>query len=122
MRILLQRVLDASVTVDNAVIASIGKGYVLLAGIMEGDTEEQAKWLAAKIARLRLFEGEDGKINDRSIADIGGEVLAVSQFTLAADIAKGNRPDYTAAMNPGEARELYAYFADALRTGKLVVK
>ena len=115
MRILLQRVSTASVSVDRRVVGSIGRGYLLLLGVMQGDTEEQASWLAHKIVHLRLFDAQDGKVNDRSILDIGGEALVVSQFTLAGDFAKGNRPDYTAAAAPAHAIPLYEFFMDALR-------
>ena len=115
MRILLQRVSRASVSVDRHDIGSIGRGYLLFLGVMQGDTQEQASWLAHKIASLRLFDGEDGKVNDRNLLDIGGEALVVSQFTLAGDFAKGNRPDYTAAADPANAIPLYEYFIDALR-------
>lgn len=115
MRIILQRVTKGSVTVEGEETGSIGAGYVLLVGIMEGDTAEQGRWLAEKITRLRLFDGEDGKINDRSVIDIGGNILAISQFTLAADTGKGNRPDYTAAAATQEARMLYEHFIADLR-------
>ncbi len=115
MRVLLQRVSQASVTVDGTLIASIGRGYLLLLGVLEGDTKEQAEWLAQKIVKLRLFDGDDGKVNDRSVLDIGGEILLVSQFTLAGDVRKGNRPDYTAAARPDIAQPLYEYFLACLR-------
>ena len=115
MRILLQRVTQASVSVDQKVVGSIERGYLLFLGVMQGDTEEQALWLARKISALRLFDGEDGKINDLNILDIVGEAIVVSQFTLAGDFKKGNRPDYTSAASPDEANKLYEYFIDALR-------
>lgn len=115
MRILLQRVTQASVSVDKQVVGSIERGYLLFLGVMQGDTEEQALWLARKISALRLFNGEDGKINDLNILDIVGEALVVSQFTLAGDFKKGNRPDYTASSSPDEATKLYEYFIDALK-------
>lgn len=110
MRVVLQRVVGASVRVDDREIGQIRRGYVLLLGVMKGDTEAEGEWLAQKIVNLRLFEGDDGKINDRSLLDIGGDVLVVSQFTLAADTKKGNRPDYTAAEAPERAKELYDQF------------
>ena len=116
MRILLQRVLRASVSVDAAVVGSIGPGYLLLVGVLKDDTEEQARWLASKVAKLRLFDGENAKVNDRSLLDIGGEALVISQFTLAGNIEKGNRPDYTAAESPQRAEALYECFQDFLRT------
>lgn len=115
MRILLQKVTSASVSVDGKEIGTIGKGYLLFVGVMEHDVAEQAEWLVDKILNLRLFEGEDGKINDRSLFDIGGDVLVVSQFTLAGDVAKGNRPDYTAAAKAPEAKNLYELFISLLK-------
>ena len=116
MRVLLQRVLQASVAVDGANVGSIDQGYLLFVGVMQGDTDEQARWLASKIAKLRLFDGENAKVNDRSVVDMGGGVLAVSQFTLAGSVDKGNRPDYTAAQSPQQAEALYERFQDFLRT------
>lgn len=115
MRIILQRVTRAAVTVEGEETGVIGQGYLLLLGVMEGDTGAEARWLAEKIVRLRLFDGPEGKINDRSILETGGGVLVVSQFTLAADIRKGNRPDYTAAAGPDAAKELYEQFLADLR-------
>lgn len=121
MRILLQKVTQASVSVDGKPVGEIGRGYLLFLGILKDDTDAQADWLSEKILGLRLFEGEDGKINDRSIADINGEVLIVSQFTLAGDVSKGNRPDYTEAAERGEAQRLYGYFIDRMRQAGLSV-
>ncbi len=115
MRIVLQKVRSASVSVEESIIGAIGVGYVLFLGVMEGDTEEQARWLADKISNIRLFEGDDGKINDKSILDGGGSILVVSQFTLAGRTEKGNRPDYTQAMRPAEAEVLYNRFIDLLK-------
>ncbi|MDD4628231.1 MAG: D-aminoacyl-tRNA deacylase [Candidatus Peribacteraceae bacterium] len=115
MRIVLQRVKESSVSVDGSVIGSIGNGYLILLCIMKGDTSLQAQWLAEKIVKLRLFDAPDGKVNDKSVLDNGGGILVVSQFTLAGDIAKGNRPDYTAAAGPEEAKVLYEYFMKKLR-------
>ncbi|KKW38687.1 MAG: D-tyrosyl-tRNA(Tyr) deacylase [Candidatus Peribacteria bacterium GW2011_GWC2_54_8] len=95
---------------------------MLLLGVMTGDTEEQAAWLAEKILKLRLFDGADGKINDRSITDIGGGILVVSQFTLAGNLEKGNRPDFLRAAPPDEARKLYAFFVERLRGSGLTVE
>jgi D-aminoacyl-tRNA deacylase len=114
VRIVLQKVSSAAVSVDESVIGSIGEGYLLFLGVMEGDTDEQAQQLAEKIIKLRLFDGEDGKINDKSILDIGGGILVISQFTLAGKTEKGSRPDYTAAMEPAEAKRLYERFIDIL--------
>jgi len=115
MRLVLQRVTEASVTVEQRLVGSIGKGYMILLCVMKGDTSLQAQWLAEKIVKLRLFDSPEGKVNDRSLLDIGGEILVVSQFTLAGDIAKGNRPDYTAAAGPEEAKILYDYFLKKLQ-------
>lgn len=115
MRVLLQKAKEASVTVDGEVVGAIGPGYLLLLGVMGGDTSAQAQLLAEKVSKVRLWEGEDGKINDRSILDVGGSVLVVSQFTLAGRLEKGNRPDYTQAAPPEEAEKLYEYFMEKLR-------
>ncbi len=116
MRLLLQKVTSASVSVDSSVVGEIGQGYLLFLGVMSGDSEEQADKLAEKAVNLRLFDGEDGKINDRSLLDIDGQILVVSQFTLAGDLKKGNRPDYTAAADPKSATKLYEYFIEKLRS------
>lgn len=116
MRIVLQRVTEASVTVDDEIVGQIGKGYLLFLGVLHGDTAAQAELLAEKIVKLRLFDGEEGKINDQSILDIGGEILVVSQFTLAGRTEKGNRPDYTQAEDPSSAKKLYDYFMEKLRS------
>ena len=113
MRALIQRVTDASVTVDNETIGEIGPGLLVLICAMQGDTEAEADKLAAKIAKLRIFEDEAGKMN-RSVRDIGGAVLVVSQFTLAADTRSGNRPGFSTAAAPAEGERLYTYFADRL--------
>jgi D-aminoacyl-tRNA deacylase len=115
MRVVLQKVSSASVSVDGSVIGSIGEGYLLFLGVIDGDTEEQARWLAEKIVKLRLFDGEDAKINDKSILDVDGGILVISQFTLAGRTEKGNRPDYTQAMKPQEAEVLYNRFIDLLK-------
>lgn len=116
MKVLLQRVSRASVTVEGQVVGSIGRGYLLFVGVLTGDTSDNAAFLAKKIAALRLFSGLDGKVNDRSLKDIEGEVLVVSQFTLVGQTEKGNRPDYTAAAERGIAERLYEEFADFLRS------
>jgi D-tyrosyl-tRNA(Tyr) deacylase len=115
MRLLLQKVSQASVSVDTKEIARISQGYLLFLGVMAGDTEEQAKWLAEKVSKLRLWDSSEGKINDRSLFDIGGSALVVSQFTLAGNTEKGNRPDYTAAAHPIVAEPLYERFCQFLR-------
>lgn len=114
MRILLQRVSRAAVTVDGEVIGQIGQGFCLLVGVTHGDTEAEALWLANKVAGLRVFEDEAGKMN-RSLADVGGALLVVSQFTLYGDARKGRRPSFSNAAPPETAEPLVAYFCSALR-------
>jgi D-tyrosyl-tRNA(Tyr) deacylase len=114
MRVLLQRVREASVTVEGEVVGAIGQGFVALVGIGHADGEQQAAWLAKKVAGLRVFEDEDGKFN-RSLLDVGGAALVVSQFTLYADSRKGRRPSFTDAAPPEVAEPLVARFADLLR-------
>jgi D-aminoacyl-tRNA deacylase len=121
MRIVLQRVRAGRVTVDDRTIAEIGRGLVLLVGVGHGDGEEQARYLAEKIANLRIFEDEQGKMN-RSILDIGGAALVVSQFTLYADTRKGRRPAFTDAAPPETAAPLVAHFAALLRAQGLPVQ
>jgi len=113
MRALLQRVSAASVSVEDQVIGQTGPGLLILICAMAGDTEAQADQLAAKIAKLRIFKDEAGKMN-RSVRDIGGSALVVSQFTLAADTSRGNRPGFSAAAPPAEGKALYQYFATRL--------
>lgn len=113
MRIVLQRVSHAKVSVNDQAIAEIGPGVVLLVGIGPTDGEEQAQYLAAKIANLRIFEDQDGKIN-RSLLDVGGEAIVVSQFTLYADTRKGRRPSFTDAAAPHIAQPLVEQFAALL--------
>jgi len=113
MRALLQRVTHASVTVEDEVVGRTGPGLLILVCAMQGDTKAQADQLAAKIAKLRIFVDEAGKMN-RSVRDIEGSALVVSQFTLAADTSRGNRPGFSSAAPPEEGARLYAYFAKAL--------
>jgi D-tyrosyl-tRNA(Tyr) deacylase len=110
MRIILQRVSQARVTVDGEAIAQIGPGLVLLVGVAPHDQQDQARYIADKIAHLRIFEDQDGKMN-RSILDVGGEVIVVSQFTLFADTRKGRRPSFTDAAPPPIAEPLVEQFA-----------
>ncbi|HJW74649.1 MAG TPA: D-aminoacyl-tRNA deacylase [Thermoleophilia bacterium] len=114
MRVLVQRVDQASVSVDGEVVGAIGRGLLALVGITHGDTRETATKLAAKTARLRVFDDEAGLMN-LSLADTGGEVLAVSQFTLYADTRRGNRPSFTDAAPPEQGEELYLAYVEALR-------
>lgn len=114
MRALLQRVSQASVHVDGQRIGQCGQGLMILACAMEGDTEANAEKLAAKVSKVRVFKDEAGKMN-RSVLDIGGSVLVVSQFTLAADTSRGNRPGFSAAAHPEVGERLYQHFAQSLR-------
>ncbi len=109
MRLVIQRVNHASVTVDEQVIGKIGKGLLVFLGVADGDTKEMVDKYVKKLQGLRIFEDADGKTN-LSIQDVGGEVLVVSQFTLYADCKKGNRPSFVKAGAPDFANELYEYF------------
>ncbi|MDO6522553.1 D-aminoacyl-tRNA deacylase [Shimia thalassica] len=115
MKALLQRVSEASVTVNNEIVGEIEQGLLVLVCAMQGDTEAQADKLAAKISKLRIFQDDAGKMN-RSVTDVGGSVLVVSQFTLAADTRSGNRPGFSSAAAPADGERLYTYFADQLET------
>lgn len=121
MKILVQKVLSASVSVNAKIVSEIQKGYLLFIGIEKGDTEKQADFLAHKIANLRIFTDENDKMN-LSIQDTKGEILAVSQFTLAADLSRGNRPGFETAASPLAAEPLYEYFIKQLRQNNLPVK
>jgi D-tyrosyl-tRNA(Tyr) deacylase len=114
VRALLQRVARAHVEVDGTIVGQIGSGWLVLLGVGHGDTSAIADQLAEKVALLRCFEDANGKTN-LSIADIGGEVLVVSQFTLYADVSRGRRPGFTNAAPPEQANTLVEYFADALQ-------
>lgn len=113
MRLVVQRVLEARVSVDNACVGKIDHGLMILVGITHDDTEAQVKFLAQKVANLRIFSDLDDKMN-LSVLDIAGSVLAVSQFTLYADAGKGNRPSYVAAARPNVAQPLYELFINEL--------
>ncbi|NYS25570.1 D-tyrosyl-tRNA(Tyr) deacylase [Rhodobacteraceae bacterium 2376] len=120
MRALLQRVSEARVSVGGEVIGEIGPGLMILVCAMQGDTEASAEALAAKTAKLRIFRDDAGKMN-RSLLDTGAAALVVSQFTLAADTSRGNRPGFSAAAPPDEGERLYAHFCDCLRAQGIAV-
>ncbi|WP_127104424.1 D-aminoacyl-tRNA deacylase [Pararhodobacter zhoushanensis] len=120
MRALVQRVTEASVSVDGSVVGACGPGLMILICAMQGDGPDKARALADKILKLRIFRDEAGKTN-RSLADVGGGALVVSQFTLAADTSRGNRPGFSAAAPPDEGRALYELFADNLSAQGIVV-
>ncbi len=115
MRAVVQRVTHASVAVDGEVLGKIGKGFMILLGVSDEDTKELAEKLADKICRLRIFEDENGKTN-LSLADVDGELLVISQFTLYADCRKGNRPSFIKAGAPQMADELYEHFMERCRS------
>lgn len=119
MRLVIQRVKEASVVIDGELFSNIGTGLMILVGIEEGDTEKDVVWLANKTAAMRIFPDADGVMN-RSVTDIDGEVLAVSQFTLTASTRKGNRPSYIRAARPETAIPLYEGFC--LQLGELLGK
>lgn len=113
MKAVIQRVLESSVAVDGKIVGQSGKGYMILLGVMKGDTEKHADLLARKVSSLRVFEDENGKMN-LSILDVDGEILAISQFTLCADCKKGNRPSFTPSEEPEKANALYEVFCNKL--------
>ena len=121
MRAVVQRVTSARVRVDNEVIGEIGRGVVALVGIARDDTASDVKSLATKITDIRIFESESGKPMDRSVVDIGGSILLVSQFTLYGDVRKGRRPSFDAAAAPADARGLYEELVRELRSASLPV-
>jgi D-tyrosyl-tRNA(Tyr) deacylase len=114
VRVVLQRVKNASVTVGGERVSEIGAGLLLLVGVAVGDGEAETDWLAEKISGLRIFNDGDGKMN-LSVRDVEGEILAVSQFTLLADTRKGKRPSFVGAAPPQEAERLFDYFCERLR-------
>lgn len=118
MRAVVQRVSRAKVTVNEWTTGEIGMGLLVLLGVGHEDTEADATYLAEKIAGLRIFEDHDGKMN-RSVQDVGGSVLAVSQFTLYGDVRRGKRPSFDAAAPPGNARQLYDFFVQRIRAAGL---
>ena len=114
MKIVLQRVKHASVSVDDVLISEIGPGLLLFVGVAKGDGEREADWLAGKVAGLRVFADAEGKMN-LSVREAGSEILAVSQFTLLADTRKGKRPSFVSAAPPEKAEPLFDYFCERLR-------
>ena len=121
MKAVIQRVKKASVTIDNKIFSSIGTGMLILFCVEKEDKEEYLDWFASKVTTLRFFEDENGKMN-KSIQDIDGEILVVSQFTLAADCKKGTRPSFDNAQKPEIAKSMYENFADKLKNSGLTVK
>ena len=113
MKAVIQRVSRASVTVDGELVSQVQKGYMISLGVMDDDTREDAEILAKKTATLRVFEDDEGKMN-LDIKQVDGEILAISQFTLCADVKKGNRPSFIRSAPPQEANELYEYFCEKL--------
>ncbi len=120
MKGLIQRVKRASVTIDGKVYSKINQGILILLGVEKGDNEQNADKLADKLCKLRIFEDEDGKMN-KSILDVNGEILIVSQFTLAGDCKKGTRPSFDKAELPQRANELYEYFVDLIKRKNIPV-
>src|SRR4051794_16812250 len=114
MRAVIQRVSQAEVTVEGEVVGTIGRGLLVLLGVTHDDAAAQAVWLAEKVVHLRLFPDDDGKMN-RSVAEVGGGVLVVSQFTLYGDAQKGRRPSFIAAARPEHAEPLYEAFVDGVK-------
>lgn len=121
MRAVVQRVKSSKVTVDGRITGEIGQGLMVLIGVEDGDTDADAAYIARKVSALRVFDDEDGVMN-RSVADIGGEILAVSQFTLLGDVRKGNRPSYFAAAEPERANELYRKTVELIKAGGINVE
>ena len=114
MRTVIQRVSEASVTIDGSVHGAIGRGYMILVGIADSDDEAVINKMADKIARLRIFEDENGKMN-LNLEQVSGAILSISQFTLYADCHKGNRPSFAKAGRPDHAKKMYLYFNDVMR-------
>ena len=114
MKVVIQRVSQASVTIDEKIVAAIQNGLLVLVGIEDVDSQEDIDWLAAKVANIRIF-GDENQVMNLSVKDIGGDVIVVSQFTLHANTKKGNRPSFTKSAHPDEALRLYEYFNEQLR-------
>ena len=121
MKAVVQRVSEATLSVGGELISEIKKGFVVYFGVAEGDGLDKADFIAKKIANLRIFEDENGKMN-LGLKEVGGSVLFVSQFTLIADVLKGNRPSFSNAMRPDEANKIYLYCAEKIREYGLEVK
>ena len=121
MKLVVQRVKNASVSIDNRLYSSIEQGYLILFGAEKGDVKSQADWLANKVSVFRCFSDENGKMN-LSIKDVEGEMLIVSQFTLCGDVKKGTRPSFDGAMKPDEAKEMYEYFISKVKEQNIPVK
>ena len=121
MKAVVQRVANAELSVDGKVVSSIEKGFVVYFGVAEGDGKDKADFLAKKIGGLRVFEDENGKMN-LGLKDVGGSILFVSQFTLIADVLKGNRPSFSSAMRPEGANEIYLYCAEKLKEQGIEVR
>lgn len=121
MKLVVQRVLEANVKVDNKIVGQIKQGFVVLLGVGENDTKEEADYLVQKLLKLRVFTDEKDKMN-LSLQDIKGELLIISQFTLYADCSGGNRPSFTKAGKPEKANELYEYFVEECRKTEINVQ
>ena len=121
MRLVIQRVLESSVRIDGSVVGQIGKGFMVLCGVEDGDTEADVRYCIDKTVNLRIFEDEAGKMN-RSILDDGGEILAISQFTLHGDVRHGRRPSFIKAARPETAVPLYDAYCDGLRAAGVHVE
>ena len=115
MRVIIQRVLEASVTIDGVCVSKIGTGLLVLLGVEDADTAEDAVWLSGKVARMRIFSDDEGKMN-RSVTETAGEIIVVSQFTLHASTKKGNRPSFLRAAAPEASEPLYEEFCRALES------
>ena len=121
MKIVVQRVKEAKVEVDNEIVGKIEKGFLVLIGITHTDTKENAEYLVKKLCNLRVFADEEGKMN-KSIKDVGGKLLLISQFTLYANCSQGNRPSFIDAAKPEQAKELYEYFCEECRKKDIEVE
>ncbi|MBR3249554.1 MAG: D-tyrosyl-tRNA(Tyr) deacylase [Clostridia bacterium] len=121
MKLVIQRVIKAKVEVGGKTVGKINKGFMVLLGVAEGDTQEQADYLVKKLCNLRVFEDENEKMN-LALKDVGGELLIISQFTLCADCSGGNRPSFTGAEKPDKANKLYEYFCEECRKSGIKVE